>query len=359
MCIVELDYGKFDYMQDSISVDYSSVQDWGSGFQGQISITNNGDSSLVNWNLEFDLPSEINNIWDAEIADSSDGRYTIENARWNREIAAGETINIGFTANGGGNTPQNFNIEGSEFDSPSTGESIYTFSNDSLDEDLSPGEIYQGRATFYDAANPAGGKGNSGYDNLSGSALAGITAINNVQWNGSEASGAFLQVSGPKQREGAAPIIVQVSDLLYERADGLDLSEEAFFQVADPIDGVVNIEYELISPDDNFVTPFGYSIGQGIVVEGIPESNPYYGALRLNNHRNPVESVDLLGEDGSEIPLDRGSDNRFVLNSGSAVNGAQDLRVTDIFGQEVILDDINITNGSDADIITGEQFDIV
>jgi expansin len=225
--------------------------------------------------------------------------------------------------------------------------------------DLAPGQIYQGRATFYDAANPTGGKGNSGYDVLSGANLAGVTAINNVQWNGSEASGAFLEVSGPKQRAGAAPIVVQVSDLLYERADGLDLSAEAFFQVAEPIDGVVDIEYKLISPDDSFVTPYGYSIGQGLVVEGIPESNPNYGALRLNNHRNPVESVDLLGEDGSLTSLERGSDNRFVLDTGTPITGAQDLVVTDIFGQQVTLNDIDITSGSSADIITGEQFGII
>lgn len=228
-----------------------------------------------------------------------------------------------------------------------------------ISSELESGQTYQGRATFYDAANPAGGKGNSGYDVLSGDALAGITAINNVQWNASEASGAFLEVSGPKQRDGAAPIIVQVSDLLYERADGLDLSAEAFFEVADPVDGVVDIEYKLISPDDNFVTPYGYSIGQGIVVEGIPESNPNYGAIRLNNHRNPVESVDLLEDDGSLTPLERGSDNRFVLNTGSAISEAQDLMVTDIFGQQVTLNDINIASGSSADVFTGEQFGVI
>jgi expansin (peptidoglycan-binding protein) len=232
-----------------------------------------------------------------------------------------------------------------------------------IDVNISPGlesgQTYQGRATFYDAANPAGGKGNSGYDVLSGDALAGITAINNVQWNASEASGAFLEVSGPKQRDGAAPIIVQVSDLLYERADGLDLSAEAFFEVAEPVDGVVNIEYKLVSPDDNFVTPYGYSIGEGIVVEGIPESNPYYGAIRLNNHRNPVESVELLEEDGSLVPLERGSDNRFVLNTGSAISEAQDLVVTDIFGQQVTLNDVDIASGSSADVVTGEQFGVI
>ncbi len=346
-------------MQDSISVDYTEAQNWGNGSLGQVSITNNGDSNLANWDLEFDLPSGITSIWDAEIVENNNGRYTVENAPWNQEIAAGETVTFSFITDNGDATPQNFNIEGTEFNSPSTKDSIYTFSNEDLEADLATGEIYQGRATFYDAANPAGGKGNSGYDNLSGSALAGITAINNVQWNGSEASGAFLEVSGPKQREGAAPIVVQVADLLYERSDGLDLSAEAFFQVADPVDGVVNIEYELVSPDDNFVTPYGYTIGQGIVVEGIPESNPYYGAVRLNNHRNPVESVDLLAEDGNIISLERGSDNRFVLGSNSGIYGPQDLLVTDIYGQEVVLDDIDITNGSDADIITGEQFEAV
>ena len=39
--------------------------------------------------------------------------------------------------------------------------------------------------------------------------------------------------------------------------------------------------------------------------------------------------------------------------------GAQDFVVTDIFGQQVTLNDLNITNGSDADIITGQQFSII
>ena len=346
-------------MPKSIDVNYSKVQDWGDGFQGKISITNNSGSNLVNWDLEFDLPNKISQIWDAEISGKDNGRYTIENASWNREIAAGETIVFGFIGEGGSSKPKNFDIDGSSFDSPSRSDSIYSYSNAKLSSDLDLGKTYQGRATFYDAANPAGGKGASGYDNLTGSNLAGITAINNVQWNGSEASGAFLEVSGPKQREGAAPIVVQVSDLLYERADGLDLSGEAFAKVADPVDGVVNIEYEMIGPGDNFKTPYGYTIGQGIVAEGIPESNPYYGAVRLNNHRYPIESVKLLKEDGGSVSLDRGDDNRFVLNTGSGMYGGQDLLVEDIFGQKVTLDNINITGGTSADVVTSEQFDMM
>ena len=344
-------------LNEYIDISYSEVQDWGNGFEGEIYITNNSDSNLVSWDLEFDLSSEITEIWDAQIVDSDNGSYTIEHESWNREIRAGETVTVNFISNGSSNSPQNFDIEGSEFSSPSSSDSIYTFSNPNLDSELSLGQNYQGRATYYDAANPTGGLGNSGYDIPYGN-LDGVTAINNIQWNGSEASGAFLSVSGPRQREGAAPIIVQVSDLLYERSDGLDLSEEAFAQVADPIDGVVNIDYELIGPGDDFQTPYGYTIGQGIVVEGISESNPWYGAVRFNNHRYPIESVDLLTESGDTIAMERRDDNRFTIENG-ALYGAQDLVVTDIFGQQVTLNDINITNGSDADIVTGEQFSMV
>jgi len=343
---------------DNVNVDYSQVSSWGNGFEGQIRISNNSDSNLVSWDLDFNLPEQITGIWDAQITSNDSGNYTIKHESWNREIKAGESITINFVANGSGySAPQNFDIEGSAFDSPSSSDSIYSFSNESLSSELSLGQSYQGRATFYDAANPVGGKGNSGYDIPYGN-LEGITAINNVQWNGSEASGAFLKVSGPKQREGAAPIVVQVTDQLWERADGLDLSAEAFARVADPVDGVVNIDYELISPGDNFQTPYGYTIGQGIVAEGISESNPYYGAVRFNNHRYPIESVELLEEDGSKTSLQRGGDNRFTIENGG-IYGAQDFVLTDIFGQQVTLNDINISNGSSADIITGQQFSFV
>lgn len=347
-----------DNSQDlSADVDFTLVSDWGSGFQGSISITNTTGGNIDSWNLEFDFPNQIDNIWDAKIQQNRAGSYVITNAAWNREIAAGETITFGFTSSDSVTVePQNFELEGSTFNSPSTSDSIYTYSNSDLSPELELNREYQGRATFYDAANPAGGKGNSGFDVPSQDELYKVVAINNIQWNDSQASGAFMEVSGPKQREGAAPIIVQVTDQLVERADGMDMSAEAFVKVANPVDGVVNIEYQLVGPSDDYVTAYGYSIGQGIVVEGIADSSPWYPTLRLNNHRYPVESVELIEADGDRIELDRGSDNRFVLNETSPVYGAQDLLVTDIFGQQVTLDDVNISNGSSADTVTGEQF---
>ena len=341
-------------------VDFSLVNDWGSGFQGAISITNNTGGNIDSWSLEFDFPNEINNIWDAEIEQNQNGNYVISNAPWNREISAGETLTFGFTGNDSVSVePQNFELLGSSFSSPSTSDSIYSFDNPDLTPELALKQPYQGRATFFDAANPAGGLGNSGFDIPAPDQLHKVVAINNIQWNGSEASGAFLTVSGPKQREGAAPIIVQVTDQLWERADGLDMSAEAFAKVADPVDGIVNIDYQLVGPADDYVTAYGHRLGDGIVVEGIADSNPWYPTLRLNNHRYPVESVELIESDGDLVELERGSDNRFVLDESSPIYGAQDLVVTDIFGQQVILDDVNISNGSTADTFTGQQFAMI
>ena len=349
-------------VEDEIDADvnFTLIKNWDSGFEGKISITNNTSGNLDSWSLEFDLTNQIDNIWDAEIEENVNGSYIITHADWNREIAAGETLTFGFTGNNSlTSEPQNFDLEGSVFNSASRSDSIYTFSNPDLQSELALNQEYQGRATFYDAANPAGGLGASGYDVPVQSQLHKVVAINNVQWNGSEASGGFFEVSGPKQRDGAAPITVQVVDYLYERADGFDMSAEAFADVADPVDGVVNIEYQLVGPGDDYVTAYGYSIGQGIVVEGIDHTNPYYAAVRLNNHRYPIESVDLITDGGNLVELARESDNRFVLDGNYPLYGGQDLVVTDIFGQQVTLDDINITSGSDADIITGEQFAMV
>ncbi|MFM2313849.1 MAG: hypothetical protein RLZZ04_3125 [Cyanobacteriota bacterium] len=338
-------------------VNFSLIKDWGSGFQGEISITNNSDRNIDSWNLEFDFPNQINNIWDGAIEENQQGNYVISHTTWNREIAAGKTITFGFTGDGSVTTnPQNYELDGFTFDSPSIHESIYTTENPDLQPELEINEKYQGRATFFDAANPAGGLGNSGFDIPTQDQLHKVVAINNIQWNGSSASGAFMEVSGPKQRDGAAPIIVQVTDRLVERADGMDMSAEAFERVADPVNGVVNIEYQLIGPPDDYVTAYGHSIGEGIVVETITGTNPYYAATRLNNHRYPIESVELIEADGDLVELNRESDNRFVMAGNYPLNGAQDLLVTDIFGQQVTLDNIDITNASAPDTITGEQF---
>lgn len=82
------------------SVEYRTVTDWGTGFNGEIKITNTGTKSISQWSLTFDWDSEIKSIWDAKLVSSTAGSYLIEAPSWRPTIEAGGSVKIGI--NGGG-----------------------------------------------------------------------------------------------------------------------------------------------------------------------------------------------------------------------------------------------------------------
>src|SRR4051794_39757355 len=50
-----------------VSAAYSVTQDWGTGFQAQMSLNNLQATGVANWKLEFDLQASISSIWDARV----------------------------------------------------------------------------------------------------------------------------------------------------------------------------------------------------------------------------------------------------------------------------------------------------
>ena len=95
--------------EEEYSVQYQIDSDWGSGFTGNIQITNNTDNTLEDWVLEFDFEREITNIWNAVIESHEGNHYVIRNAGYNANISAGQTVSFGFNGeNGSSDTvPQN------------------------------------------------------------------------------------------------------------------------------------------------------------------------------------------------------------------------------------------------------------
>ncbi len=81
---------------------------------GDITIRNTGSTALRNWTLQFTFAGEISSLWNAVIASRSGSKYVIEAASWNREIAAGQSITVGFTGSPGGGraTPTDFVLLG-------------------------------------------------------------------------------------------------------------------------------------------------------------------------------------------------------------------------------------------------------
>src|SRR4051794_20666288 len=48
---------------------FTKTSDWGSGWQGDVTITNGGSSAMTSWKVEFDLPAggTVGSYWDADM----------------------------------------------------------------------------------------------------------------------------------------------------------------------------------------------------------------------------------------------------------------------------------------------------
>lgn len=91
---------------------FSIVNNWGSGYQGNFTVTNNTTTPMTSWRVEFELPSgsSISQSWSAQRT-SSGNRHTFNNESWNGSLAPGAATSFGFIVEGSG-TPANCTING-------------------------------------------------------------------------------------------------------------------------------------------------------------------------------------------------------------------------------------------------------
>ena len=187
------------------------------------------------------------------------------------------------------------------------------------------GTVHSGFATFY------GG----GYEG--GCAMLDpvsrdywITAMNLPDWNNAELAGAYLEVTGE-----LGTIKVLVTDLLPEGAKGdLDLYTDAFPLIAPAEKGKVPVTWRIIPLDTAETAPLSYKYKVG--------STEFWCAVQVRNHRYPIEKLEYLNEDGSFVELPRRNFNYFEAQSGLG-KGPFTFRITDIYGQVVIDEDIPFT----------------
>ena len=97
--------------EEDYSITYHLDSDWGDGFTGTVSITNNTDSAIEDWYLEFDFNRNITNIWNGVTESHKGKHYVIKNAGYNANINAGQTISFGFSGDKGKSTDEPTNYE--------------------------------------------------------------------------------------------------------------------------------------------------------------------------------------------------------------------------------------------------------
>lgn len=98
--------------KEDYTVKYHLDNDWQSGFQGSISITNNMGTALEDWTVEFDFDRTVTSVWNA-VKESHDGNhYVFGNSGYNSDIKPGETVSFGFVGTGGdsGDEPRAYKL---------------------------------------------------------------------------------------------------------------------------------------------------------------------------------------------------------------------------------------------------------
>jgi expansin len=187
--------------------------------------------------------------------------------------------------------------------------------------------IYQGIATYYNAT----GAGACSFDPTPNDLM--VAAMNADEYNTAAICGAYVYVIGSK---GA--VTVRIVDLCPGcKAGDLDLSQEAFGQIADLPQGRVSITWQVVSPA--LAGPIAYHFMQG--------SNQWWTAVQVRNHRNPIAKLEYLTTGGQWVSVARTSYNYFVQTNPGMGPGPFIFRVTDSYGNVLMDSGIpHIENGT-------------
>jgi expansin (peptidoglycan-binding protein) len=184
--------------------------------------------------------------------------------------------------------------------------------------------LHSGVATYYDAT----GAGACSFDPSPNDLM--VAAMNSDEYNNAAYCGAYVQVAGPQ-----GTITVRIVDLCPECHTGhLDLSREAFAAIADLPQGVVSITWRVVSPP--IVGPIAYHFKEG--------SNPWWTAVQVRNHRNPIAKFEYWN--GSQwVTVPRVSYNFFVQTNPGMGAGPYTFRVTDMYSNTLTDSDISFVEG--------------
>lgn len=174
------------------------------------------------------------------------------------------------------------------------------------------GEVHSGEGTFYGAT----GGGHCSFDASPGNLM--VAAMNHTDYANSALCGAYAKVTGPK-----GTVTVRITDECPECKPGdIDLSEQAFPLIADPVAGRVPITWQLVPGDVQGPVQYRYKEG----------STRWWTAIQVLNHRLPITKLEILPSGASSwITVPRETYNYFVHPTEIAAGPLQ-VRITAMGG---------------------------
>ena len=87
-------------------VEWTVTQDWGTGYQGAVRVTNNSDHAINPWSVTIPYANSITSVWDATITPTTGG-FRFTGPSWSTSLPSGATRTFGFLGapRGGNLTP--------------------------------------------------------------------------------------------------------------------------------------------------------------------------------------------------------------------------------------------------------------
>ncbi|MGE5315585.1 MAG: expansin EXLX1 family cellulose-binding protein [Acidobacteriota bacterium] len=196
-----------------------------------------------------------------------------------------------------------------------------------------PQPLHTGRAYYYDAD----GSGNCGFDATPNDLM--VAAVNTADYLGAYLCGASIRVTGPK-----GSVVVRVVDRCGGCPEGdIDLSPQAFAKIGDLPLGSVPVTWQIVASDIS--GPIRYHFQA--------ESNQWWTAVQVRNHRYPIVRFEYKTAGGMFKRVERVNYNYFVEGMGP---GPYTFRVTDVYGHT--LTDSLIAHTPGADVPGRSQFPV-
>jgi len=189
--------------------------------------------------------------------------------------------------------------------------------------------VHSGNATYYSADGDGACMFGPSPDDLM------VAALDSEEFDNAIYCGAYLRVSGP-----LGQITVRVVDSCpapFCETGHLDLSTQAFEQIGDPLQGIVPITWQVISPP--VPGPIAYHIRE--------TSNEWYIEVQIRNHRNPISKLEYLKGDDQWVEMRRTDYNYFTLSNPGP--GPYTFRVTDWYGNQLTDSGIQLSAGDTID----------
>ena len=92
----ELKNSIVDAASGSYEATFIKVNEWDSGFIGEVVIQNKSEHTLAGWEVEFDFAGEIEAAWKGSVVARSGSRYTVRGEMQNPDVSPGGAISFQF-----------------------------------------------------------------------------------------------------------------------------------------------------------------------------------------------------------------------------------------------------------------------